>query len=94
MKAHSKCDTHSNHQLIVIVITLIQMRFSVMMIFIEAIMANTLLDTYAHIKTGTNAAQSCLSGSCQLRMKFMFCSKRRRMISWYFKLDFILFQIY
>jgi hypothetical protein len=65
MKAHSICDTHWNHQLIVRVITLIQMRFSVMMIFIEKIMANTLLDTYAHKKTGTNAAQSFLSGSCQ-----------------------------
>jgi hypothetical protein len=66
MGINSKFDTHSNHQLIVIVITWIQMRFSVMMIFIEAIMANTLLDTYAHIKIGTNAAQSCLSGSCHL----------------------------
>ena len=66
MGIHSKFDTYSNHQLLVIVITLIQMRYSVIMIFIEAIMANTLFDTYAHIKIGTNAAQSFLSGSCQL----------------------------
>ena len=77
MGINSKFDTHSNHQLIVIVITLIQMRFSVM-IFIEAIMANTLLDSYTHIKTGTNAAQSCLSGSCQLGWNSSFVQKEEK----------------
>ena len=75
MGINSKFDTHSNHQLIVIVITLIQMR---LMIFIEAIMANTLFDTYAHKKTGTNAAQSCLSGSCQLGWNSSFVQKEEK----------------
>ena len=46
-----------------------------MMILIEAKMANTLFDTYAHMKIGTNSAQSFLSGLCQLRKNSSFVPK-------------------